>query len=381
MATTVTAPVNNNISLASQFLPILDEIYKKSSLTSILDTAESRVRWIGAKTVNLFDINMVGLGNYDRNAGFVPGDTNGAWEPYTIEIDRGRSYMVDVMDNDETVGMAFGSLLGEAERTQFIPETDAYRFAKYAGEAGLHATPTTIGSSTNVADMIDDAASAMDDAEVPAEGRILFLSSTAYAQMRKNITRMVLNGDGNVNNAVEMYNDMRVVKVPSGRFNTAITLNAPTQSGDVGGYTTAGVPINFLIVHPSAVMQVMKHFVPRIFTPEVNQEADAYKLNVRMYHDAWVKANKVNGIYLSAAAPATAMTISASTASISGTGTSTITVSNGLGTIKAVSDNLAAATVAVSGSTVTITGVAAGSATVTITDGIGQSKTVAVTVS
>ena len=48
MATTVTAPVGNSIGLASKYLPILDEIYKRESLTRMLDTANSRINWIGA---------------------------------------------------------------------------------------------------------------------------------------------------------------------------------------------------------------------------------------------------------------------------------------------------------------------------------------------
>lgn len=381
MATTVTAPVNNNIALASKYLPILDEIYKRGSLTSVLDTANERVRWVGAKTAYLFNIQMVGLGNYDRNKGFVSGDTNGSWEPYTINIDRGRSYMVDTMDNDETLGMAFGSLLGEAQRTQFIPETDAYRFAKYADGSGMKATPTTIGSSTNIADMIDEAESEMNDAQVPFEGRILFVSSQAYRTLRKNITRYTQNGAGNVNNMIEIYNDMRIIQVPQSRFNTGITLNAATNPEDVGGYTLSGVPINFMIVHPSAVLQVIKHVIPRTFSPEVNQEADAWKFDFRIYHDCWVEANKANGIYLAASAPSTAMSLSKSASTISGTASDTVTVSNAVGTVNAVSNNIGVCTASASGATVTITGVKAGSTKVVVTDGIGQSAEVSVTVS
>lgn len=301
MAYTVTAPVANNISLASKFLPILDEVYKYASKSSILDTANERVRWTGAKTANIFSINMVGLGNYNRNSGFVSGNTNGAWTPYTIEVDRGRSFMVDVMDNDESLGMAFGSLTGEMVRTQVVPEVDAYRFAKYAGTSGiLSATPTTIGSTTNVAEMLDQAQAEMDEAEVPYEGRIAFMSPAAYAQLKNNITRYTMNREGNINTNIDMYNDMRIITVPQNRFNTQVTLNAPVNPGDVGGYTVGGAPINFMIIHPSAVLQVVKHLVPRIFSPEVNQEADAWKYDYRVYHDAFVEANKVKGIYLSA---------------------------------------------------------------------------------
>ena len=45
MATTVSPAISNSIGLASRYLPILDEIYKASSKTAILDTLQDRVRW------------------------------------------------------------------------------------------------------------------------------------------------------------------------------------------------------------------------------------------------------------------------------------------------------------------------------------------------
>lgn len=151
---------------------------------------------------------------------------------------------------------------------------------------------------------IDLATATMDDAEVPYEGRILFVNPTTYRYLKGGITRMVMNRDDNVNYNVEMYNDMRVITVPSKRFQTAITLNAPTTSSGPGGFTPAqnAAAINYMIVHPSAVLQVMKHYVPRIFMPEQNIEADAYRVQPRFAHGAWVKFNKKNGIYVSAPA-------------------------------------------------------------------------------
>lgn len=96
MATTMTAPVGNSIALAQKYLPILDEIYKDGAKSSILDTAEYNVRWIGAKTIQLFNSATVGLGNYSRNAGFEVGDATQGWETYTLNVDRGRSFSIDV---------------------------------------------------------------------------------------------------------------------------------------------------------------------------------------------------------------------------------------------------------------------------------------------
>ena len=301
MATTVTAPVANSIALASKYLPILDEIYKAGSKTAILDTLAEQIRFDGAKIAYLYGADPVGLSAYSRNAGFVPGDVDGAWQPYEITQDRGRSFMVDVMDNDETLGMAFGTLLGEFERTEVIPEIDAYRFAKYAAAAtGTNKVAETLSAAAATITSIDNATAVLDDKEVPYEGRILFVTPNTYKLIKGGVTRMIMNGDANVDYNVEMYNDMRVITVPSGRFHTAVTINAPTTSDGVGGFTAGGQIMNYMIVHPSAVMQLVKHNIPRIFSPEVNQEADAWKLNYRIYHDAWVKTNKVNGIFVSA---------------------------------------------------------------------------------
>lgn len=301
---------NNSIALATSYLPILDEVYKANSKTAILEATSERVRFIGANTIKLLKMSTDGLGDYSRNAGFVTGAVTATWETKTLEQDRGRSFLVDVMDNDETMGMAFGSLSSEFIRTQVVPESDAYVFSKFAGTSGIStATPAdiTVGT-TDVLSLISTAQQKMGDDEVPEEGRILFVSETAYAGLKSKIARMVMNGDGNVNYNVEMFDDMRVIKVPKARFNTAITLLDGTSAGETGGgyVIPAGTsyPINFMIVHPSAVAKVVKHVVPRVFSPQENQMADAWKFDYRIYYDAFVEENKVAGIYMHRAATA-----------------------------------------------------------------------------
>ena len=297
MATTMAAPVNNSISLAAKFLPILDEIYKRDSLTAVLDTANERVNFIGAQTAKIFKVDVDGLGDYSRNAGFVPGSSDGTWETLTIERDRGRSFTIDTMDNDETLGMAMATTLGQFEKQMVVPEVDAYRFAKYAANAGTTVTGTLSGSD-NIPSLIQTAEATLDNKEVPYEGRILFVNPTIYGYLKDDITRYVTNDVTAVNTEVEMYDGMRIIRVPSGRFNSAVTLAQPTDASSAGGYSASGANINFMIIHPSAVLQVVKHVIPRVFSPEVNQEADAWKINYRIYHDCWVLANKTYGIYV-----------------------------------------------------------------------------------
>lgn len=291
----------NTIELAQKYLPLLDEVYKVSSRTSVLDATQVEI--VNGNTVKVFKTSMDGLGNYDRNTGYVAGDVVGAWETMTLTQDRGRSFMVDVMDDEETLNMAFGTLASEFIRTKVAPEIDAYTFAKLAGASGiLTANADVTVGTTDVPSLINTAEMEMNEQEVPYEGRILFISEKAYAGLREKITRYVANEVTGINHEVEMYDGMRIIRVPQARFYSAITLHdGKTDGQTTGGYVGTGgtgYPINFMIVHPSALTKVTKHALPRIFSPTENQAANAYKFDYRIYHDTFVFENKASGIYL-----------------------------------------------------------------------------------
>lgn len=292
--------MGNNIALAKKYLPILDEVYKASAKASILDQTD--VKFVNANTVQLFDISMDGLGTYNRSTGFVTGDVIGAWKDYALTQDRGRAFIIDSMDNEETIGMSFGKLAGEFIRTKVAPEIDAYTFATLAGTSSINGTNGDISvGTTDVALLLENATEALDADEVPDEGRIVFMSETCYNAMKQKIDRQLANENG-VNTNVEYYNGMRIIRVPQARFNTKITLyDGFSQDEEAGGFVVPGstsYKINFLIVHPSAVIKVAKHVLPRIFSPQQYQQADAWKFDYRIYHDVFVKENKVSGIYL-----------------------------------------------------------------------------------
>ena len=198
--------------------------------------------------------------------------------------------------------MAFGTLAGEFIRTKVSPEIDAVTFAKLSAKAGNTANADITPGTTDVPGLIDTATKVMNEAEVPEEGRILFISETAYQGLKEKITRFTENGERAIYNGIEAYNGMRVIRVPQTRFYTAITQYDGTTAGQTaGGYigtASTGYGINFLMVHPSAVLKVMKHVLPRIFTPDINQNADAWKFDYRVYYDVFVYDNKVNGVYL-----------------------------------------------------------------------------------
>lgn len=292
----------NTIALAQKYLPLLDEVFKNASLTSLLEKPERVGDFVNANTVKYFKTSMDGLGQYNRNTGFAAGDVVGEWETLTLAQDRGRKFQVDSMDNEETINQAFGTLAGEFIRTKVVPEVDAYRFAKIAGTSNIQTTAGATLDKDSIVAALDAAITALDNEEVPAEGRVLYITPALYQAIKESAaaTRITPAGAG-IDRRFDSFDGMPIIKVPSGRFYTKIDLNDGVTSGQTaGGYAkaSAGKAINFLMLHPVSLLAVKKHVVPRIFDPSTNQDADAWMFQYRIYHDLFVLDNKVKGIYL-----------------------------------------------------------------------------------
>lgn len=288
----------NAIETITKYIPLLDEVLCAEMKTAVLETNSALVqetasagKFLVAKT------EMDGLGNYSRSEGFADGSVTLEWEEFTCQYDRGRSFQIDAMDDLETLGLAFGTLAGEFLRTKVVPETDAIRFATYSQKAGLKGTGALTKDSID--DAIADAETEIEEAEGTVNGSYLFITPTNYGYVKKsdNFTRTLVPSE-NPNRNYGSYDEMDIVKVPSARFHTEVTLKDGKSSEQAtGGFTAGGKAINFMIINPSAVLQITKHAKLRVFDPDTNQKADAYKIDYRLYHGCDVYENKTNLIY------------------------------------------------------------------------------------
>ena len=285
----------NSIALFKKYIDLLDEVYKASAKTSVLDINGALVQaGANANEIIIPKISMDGLADYSRNSGYVNGDVSLTNETVKFNYDRGRKFTVDAMDNEETAGLAFGKLSGEFIRTKVVPEMDAVRFASYAGISGIGSAEAALTSGESVLAAINTANTALDEAEVPADGRYLFITPTL-----KNLAE---NVDTYKSKAM-MSKFASVIDVPQSRFYTAINLYDGTSVNEkAGGYVkdTSGKNINFMIIHKDAVIQFSKHTVNKIFTPEENQNSDGYIFCYRAYGLTDAYENKAAGIYLHA---------------------------------------------------------------------------------
>ena len=289
----------NAITTITKYLPLLDQVYAVASVSAILDTPNALVRETAdAKTVLIAQTSMSGLGDYSRADGFVSGDLTLTWKPYTFEYDRGRTFQIDAMDDMETMGLAFGSLASEFVRTKVTPEIDAIRFAKYAEGAGT--TKAANLTKETVVPAISTAEVEMEEKEVSLANCVIFMTPTIYGNIKDDTEHFqrTLVPSENPNRNFGSFDEMPIAKVPQSRFYTAVELNDGKVVAE-GGYAKAdgAKDINFMIVDRASVIQLVKHGKIRVFDPDTNQSADAYKVDYRIYHDAWVLDNKKNGIY------------------------------------------------------------------------------------
>lgn len=281
----------NSISLVTKFLAILDEVYKKNSLTARFDSPTKPVEFGGASAVNVLKLSSVGLGTYSRSTGYPAGDVTAAWETLTLAASRGRALSIDRMDNEETLGMAFGRLADEFMRVNVAPEVDAYRFSKYASWSGISSpSQAALADAAAVLAALRVATNTMDEDEVPEDGRVLYITPTLLGYVADSAT---------TTSREVLARFSEIIRVPQSRFYKGVTLDAGSTSS-AGGYSktpSTGRDLNFMVIHPTAVLQAVKHDNMKYFSPDENQTADAHMLQYRLYHDAFVYENHVDGIY------------------------------------------------------------------------------------
>lgn len=281
----------NSIALATKYQPLLDEIFKLSALTADLES--DKVKFDGVHTVKIMKIKVPALGKYTRNSGFTSGDVEVTWQDWELTQDRGRSFDIDSVDNEETMDMTFGAACNEFIRTKVAPQIDTYRFSTLASKEGISSASGALESGADVIAALRTATQTMDNDEVPKEGRILYITYEAKG--------FVDDLDLTKSKAV-MSRFAKVIEVPTTRFYTNSQYNTTTEEIE---RSSTSKDINFLIVAPSAVQATAKHQKLRIFLADgdegtganKNQKKDAHEFQYRIVHDINVYENKVAGIY------------------------------------------------------------------------------------
>lgn len=294
----------NTLEYAKIFQPALDKQVVQEATTGWMELNSNMVKYNGGNEVKLPDIVMDGLGDYDRATGFVKGGVTLSWKTYSLTQDRGRTFSIDAMDVDETAFVATaGTVLGEFQRTMVVPEIDAYRYSKLATLAiGAGQTRSIAITKDNVlAELLTDLAS-MEDA-IGVKDVIITMSPILANQLGvagKDLLNKAVLAKGALSLEVQALNDNPIVKAPSKLLKTAFEFRDGTTGGqEAGGFkaATGALDINWIISTKDAPIAISKTDKVRTFSPDVNQDMDAWKIDYRKYHDLWVPASKLTSIY------------------------------------------------------------------------------------
>lgn len=275
------------IDLVTKFMPYVDEQFKAESKKSLLTNND--FDWTGAHTIKVYKVSTGAMNDYDRNGANTAtnwsrygavANLNATTEEFTLTKDRSFTFAIDKLDEDETAQQLAGATaLARQDREVVIPEVDAYTYGVMAAKAGTIPTAKAL-DETNIYTEILAASETLDDAEIPETGRVLLVTPSTYALMKKcpDITMDTdVGNDMRIKGVIAMMDGASVIKVPAVRL--------PEKFG-------------FMLAHPSATVAPVKL---EDYTVHANPPGISGSLvEGRICYDAFVLDNKKKGIYYQA---------------------------------------------------------------------------------
>ncbi|WP_040194764.1 hypothetical protein [Clostridium culturomicium] len=288
----------NTIAYATLFQQALDKAAVAKLTSGWMDANAGQVIYNGGKEVKIPKMNMDGLGDYSRANGFTQGSITLEYETKTMTQDRGRTFMLDSMDVNESNFVANATnAMGQFQSTKVVPEIDAYRYSKIASLAiaGSVASGGNTIDETNVLKLLKADITAIED--IVGDIPLVITMSTPIAAILDDNEKISKRLDvteftkGDIITKVKSFDGHPIVKVPSARMKTAYTFYDGKSGGQTaGGFVAAAEAknINWIITPMYAPIAVNKTDKVRIFDPNTNQDADAWKLDYRKYHDLWI---------------------------------------------------------------------------------------------
>lgn len=290
----------NSIENATRYSNELDKMFAQKSATGFFADNALATKFVGAKTVIIPDVDFQGLADYDRDTGFTKGAITVSNTSYTMAMDRARSLQIDREDMDETgIANLAGKILGEYVRTKVVPECDAYVLSKLAGLAVTRSN-TIDGDVAKPFEALCQLINEVQSVVGYDEELVAFVDSYMFAALQNSaeISKMITVSDfkqGDITLKVKSINGVAVIPVVSERMKTAYSFNNATAGGFVPADNSREI---YMLVTPKRGAHLVKKTENmRIFTPEQNIDADAYKFDYRIYYDVFVNKSGLDAIW------------------------------------------------------------------------------------
>ena len=298
----------NTIEYSKLMQKKLDQAVIIGATTGWMEANAGEVIYNGGDEVKIPTMTTSGLADYDRDNGFVQGGITLKYNTYKMTQDRGRTFQIDRMDVDESGFVATSANLIKTFQTQqVIPEIDSYRYSTIADIAIKANQSEAINlTADNALTKIREHIRAVQDIVGDDVPLILTMSTKTRALIEDSpkIGKSIDTANfkqGNMSFKVKSLDESVIRIAPSSRLKTKYEILDGTTSGQEAGGLKAAADakdINWIITPQRVPIAISKTDKLRVFEPDTNQKADAWKIDYRKYHDLWIKESNKKIIFV-----------------------------------------------------------------------------------
>ena len=255
-------------------------------------------KFVDSKTIHIPSISVTGRKNVNRDSidGVFQRNVDNEWETKTLTFYREWSTSIDPADvMDTNMVLTIQNATQVFNETQKFPEKDAYTISKIYADwtAEGKVADTTALNVDNVLAVFDKLMEQMDEALVPAQGRILYVTPAVKTLLKQasqiGLSRNVQTGANTINRVVDRLDEIKLISVPSFLMKTAYNFTT--------GFEPSGSAkqINLFLVHPSAILTPSKYAFVGMEAPAAGTKGD-YIYYEKEYSDVFILNNRTGAI-------------------------------------------------------------------------------------
>ena len=255
-------------------------------------------KFVDSKTIHIPSISVSGRKNVNRDAidGNFQRNVDNSFETKTLTFYREWSTSIDPADVlDTNMILTIQNATKVFNEEQKFPEKDAYTISKIYADwvAEGKTADTTELTVDNVLLVFDKLMEAMDEALVPSNGRLLYVTPAVKTLLKQasqiGLSRSVQSGANTINRVVDRLDEIKLITVPSFLMKTAYDFTtgfAPSASAK---------QVNLFLVHPSAILTPNKYAFVGMEAPAAGTKGD-YIYYEKEYADVFILNNRTGAI-------------------------------------------------------------------------------------
>ena len=255
-------------------------------------------KFVDSKTIHIPSISVTGRKNVNRDSidGTFQRNVDNSFETKTLTFYREWSTSIDPADvMDTNMILTIQNATQVFNETQKFPEKDAYTISKIYADwvAEGKTADTTVLTVDNVLTVFDKMMEGMDEALVPSQGRILYVTPAVKTLLKSasqiGLSRSVQDGANTINRVVDRLDEINLITVPSFLMKTAYDFTT--------GFAPSGSAkqVNMFLVHPSAILTPNKYAFVGMEAPAAGTKGD-YIYYEKEYSDVFILNNRTGAI-------------------------------------------------------------------------------------